>query len=71
MLYGLAGSQLADRPDPLVYDGNTTTVSGIMGDLFGIYSNLVPWSLVIMVGHIIFVRVTSILALRYLNFLRR
>lgn len=71
VLYALAGSQLAGRQDPLVYDGRTTTVSAFMAGAFGIERKLVPWSLVILVAHVVFVRVTSILALRYCNFLRR
>lgn len=72
ILYGLAGSQLATKSDhPAIFDGQATTVSDIMRRVFGIESRLVPWTLVIVLAHIIFVRVTSILALRYLNFLRR
>ena len=71
VLYGLAGSQLAGRDDPLVYNGATTTVSAAMSSVFGIEKPFVPYTLAILAGHIVFVRVTSILALRYLNFLRR
>jgi hypothetical protein len=72
VLYGLAGSQLADRSDvPLVFGSETTSVGAFMGSAFGMYSGFVPYTLLIMLGHILFVRVTSVLALRYLNFLRR
>lgn len=72
ILYGLAGSQLAGKTaHPAVFAGGETTVSDLMSRVFGIERRLVPWTLVIMVAHILFVRVTSILALRYLNFLRR
>jgi len=74
VLYGLAGSQLSDGKNgahPLTFQGKTTTVSAFMGSAFGIYPGLVPWTPLILLAHIVFVRVTSILALRYLNFLRR
>lgn len=71
VLYGLVGGQLADKQSPLQFGTEMTTVSDFLGRAFGIYYSFVPWTLVILVGHILFVRVTSILALRYLNFLRR
>jgi hypothetical protein len=72
VLYGLAASQLAGRDDvALEFGGQVSTVSAFMGSAFGMYSGFVPYTLLIMVGHILFVRVTSVLALRYLNFLRR
>jgi hypothetical protein len=72
VLYGLAGSQLADRRDcALTFAGQSTTVADFLRTAFAIEPGLVKWSAAVLAGHILFVRVTSIMALRYLNFLRR
>jgi hypothetical protein len=73
-LYGLTGSQLSSRTDvPLATAPGQplTNVAAYVSKAFGIEGALVPWSLVILAGHIAFVRVTSVMALRYVNFLRR
>lgn len=72
VLYGLTGSQLARRGDVIVdYNGASSPLPDALDRAFGISASLTPWAAPILAGHIVFVRVTSVLALRYINFLRR
>ncbi|MEW5312137.1 MAG: hypothetical protein WDW38_003787 [Sanguina aurantia] len=71
ILYGLGTSQLGDDQTPLDNQGTTTTVAQFLQDHWG-YHYYMRWYIVaIVAAYIIFVRVSSILALKYINFLKR
>lgn len=71
MLYGLAAAQLGDDDTPLSFAGIHTTVSGLLEAMFGYHYWMRWWCVLIVAAYILFMRVASILALRYINFLRR
>lgn len=70
ILYGLATSQLTSD-EKISYNGKLTTITEFMEERFGFYTYMQWWCLLIVLAYIVFLRITSILALRYWNFLRR
>lgn len=72
VLYGLGVSQLGDVTTHLVqFAGRRMPVSAFTKLLFDFDYDMRWWCLLIVFGYVVFFRVTSILALKYLNFLRR
>ncbi len=71
IIYGLATSQLGDVETPIVFGGVKVPISTFITQRFGYDNNLVWWMLLIVLAYILFFRVTSVLALKYKNFLRR
>lgn len=72
VLYGLGASQLGDVSGKLVqFAGRRMPVSAFTHALFGYEYGMRWWCLAIVLGYVVFFRVTSILALKYVNFLRR
>lgn len=72
VLYGLGVSQLGDVTGHMVqFAGRRMSVSAFTRLLFDFEYGMRWWCLLIIFGYVVFFRVTSILALKYVNFLRR
>ncbi|KAG1655082.1 hypothetical protein FOA52_010286 [Chlamydomonas sp. UWO 241] len=73
ILYGLGVSQTGDSDALVVIPGQTQplTVSEYVKQYFGYDYNFRWYCVLIMAAYVVFVRVTSILALKYLSFLKR
>lgn len=71
VLYGLGVSQLGDVKQLVSFAGRRLPVQTFVRALFDYEYDMRWWCLAIMVGYVVFFRITSILALRYINFLRR
>jgi hypothetical protein len=71
VLYGLGASQLGDVEQLMQFAGRRTPVSKFVRGLMGYEYELRFWALGIMVAFVVALRIASILALRYANFLRR
>ncbi|WIA42005.1 hypothetical protein OEZ86_009302 [Tetradesmus obliquus] len=72
VLYGLGVSQLGDVTNQLVqFAGRRMPVSSFTKMLFDFDYDMRWWCLAIVFGYVVFFRVTSILALKYMNFLKR
>eukprot|EP00887_Chlorella_sp_A99_P006644 scaffold3.g6644.t1 len=72
LLEGLAGSQLSDDPTLMVsLDGSVTTVGAFADDVFGWSYSMVWWCALILLAFVATFRVAAVLALTYLNFLKR
>jgi ABC-type multidrug transport system permease subunit len=71
MLYGVAGSQLADSQASVVYGGKSATVEAYMKEIFGYDRKLVPYMPLIVLAYIFFFRLLGILSLKYINYLKR
>eukprot|EP00878_Enallax_costatus_P039536 GHUV01045340.1.p1 GENE.GHUV01045340.1~~GHUV01045340.1.p1 ORF type:complete len:103 (-),score=9.40 GHUV01045340.1:219-527(-) len=72
VLYGLGVSQLGDVTGHIVqFAGRRMSVSAFTRLLFDFEYGMRWWCLLIVFGYVVFLRVTSILALKYVNFLRR
>jgi hypothetical protein len=72
MLYGLAASQLGNLGvDVVLVDGTTQPVRQYLIDTYDYDYDFRWYCLLILAGFFVFCRVTSTLALRYLNFLKR
>jgi hypothetical protein len=72
VLYGLGVSQLGDVTGQLVqFAGRRMPVSSFTKMLFDFDYDMRWWCLFIVFGYVVFFRVTSILALKYMNFLKR
>lgn len=71
VLYGLGVSQLGDVKQLVAFAGRRVPVKGFVKGLFDYDYDMRWWCLAIMVTYVVFFRITSILALRYINFLRR
>ncbi len=56
---------------PIVFGAAQVPISTFVSQRFGYDNSLVWWMLLIVLAYISFFRVTSILALKYKNFLRR
>jgi hypothetical protein len=71
VIYGLGISQLDSTTTMIRYNGQVTTLRAFMEQFFGYVPSMQWWCLLIMVAHIVFLRVVSVLALAYARFLRR
>lgn len=71
VLYGLGVSQLGNVENALNYPGRAWTVSEYVRVQFGFDYGLRWWCVLIVFAYVVFYRVTSILALKYINFLKR
>ncbi|KAG2488519.1 hypothetical protein HYH03_012840, partial [Edaphochlamys debaryana] len=71
ILYGLGVSQLGNNQEIIVYGGQSSTVSEFMRTKFGYYYYMRWWIVLILAAYIIVMRVGSVVALKYWNFLRR
>ena len=71
LLYGVAGSQLADSPATVEFGGRTATVEQYMLEVFAYDRRLVPYMPLIVLVYVLFLRLLGILSLRYINYLRR
>jgi hypothetical protein len=72
ILYGLGIMQLGDSNTPVhLPEGTPITVAQYMDIYFGMVYWLRWWCVLILLFYILFFRITSILALKYWNFLRR
>ncbi len=72
MLYGLAASQLGNLGvDVIKADGSRLPVREYLIETYDYDYNFRWYCLLILAGFFVFCRVTSTLALRYLNFLKR
>jgi ABC-type multidrug transport system permease subunit len=74
ILYGLGVSQLGQSEvpvDPTLVNGQVLPVWQYVQQQFGYDYSMMWWCVLILLAYILFVRVTSILALKYWNFLRR
>lgn len=72
ILYGLGIMQLGNSNTPVnLPDGTSVTVAEYMDIYFGMVYSLRWWCVLILLAYILFLRITSIIALKYWNFLRR
>ncbi|GLC42336.1 hypothetical protein PLESTM_001322300 [Pleodorina starrii] len=71
ILYGLGISQLGDDEGELIYGGVSTPVNEFMKQRFGYRYEMRWWVVLILLAYVLVLRVGSILALKYWNFLRR
>ncbi|KAG1677139.1 hypothetical protein FOA52_000945 [Chlamydomonas sp. UWO 241] len=72
VIYGMVADQLAGRTDVVVETpSGETTVSVFMEAVFGYLYSFKNWTLLIVLAYILAFRFISVLALRYINFLKR
>ncbi|KDD76344.1 ABC-2 type transporter, partial [Helicosporidium sp. ATCC 50920] len=72
VLYGLVGSQLSDRDNPMIgLDGEVTTVGAFVTSYFGYEYSFIWWCVLIIFAYALAFRVMSVLFLKYVNFQRR
>lgn len=71
VLYGLGVSQLGDVTQLVSFAGRRMSVKTFVQGLFDYHYDMRWPCLAIMVAYVVFFRTASIMALRYLNFLRR
>jgi ABC-type multidrug transport system permease subunit len=71
VLYGLGVSQLGDVTQLVSFAGRRVPVKTFVKGLFDYEYEMRWWCLAIVIVYVVFFRITSILALRYINFLRR
>lgn len=71
LLYGVAGSQLADSSAGVACGGATVSVEQYMRAVFGYERALVPYMPLIVLAYIMFFRLAGILSLKHVNYLRR
>ncbi|GLI71055.1 hypothetical protein VaNZ11_015971 [Volvox africanus] len=71
ILYGLGISQLGNDEGELIYGGKSTPVNEFMKERFGYRYDMRWWVVLILLAYVLVLRVGSILALKYWNFLRR
>ncbi|GIL86027.1 hypothetical protein Vretifemale_14307 [Volvox reticuliferus] len=71
ILYGLGISQLGNDDGELIYGGTSMPVNEFMKERFGYRYDMRWWVVLILLAYVLVLRVGSILALKYWNFLRR
>ncbi|GFR41754.1 hypothetical protein Agub_g2509 [Astrephomene gubernaculifera] len=71
ILYGLGISQLGNDEGVIIYGGKATPIDEFMSQRFGYRYDMRWWVVLILLAYILVMRVGSILALKYWNFLKR
>lgn len=71
ILYGLAGTQLADSNVPLDQPGAPTTIGEYVQSFWGYDPGFSWWCILILFAYIVFFRVVAVMALTYVSFNKR